>query len=666
MSGASSPHVGRAGIAVLAAALLLAAWSVIPFAIWWNGTAPGYFANYWLRGWALLLAALITAAVVILSRGRALDAGEWLWAKVARLPDGAFVATAAGLLALLTVAMSVVVFAGNPRNVDGFAQLFHARMFLAGRAWVPPPPAAEVANFATLHMVIGPDRWFSQYPPGQAAVLAAGLALGRWWLLNPLIAATLAWATWSVARWCVGASAARVTLLLLCVSPFVVAVSGSEMSHLAAATCGVLAAAFATSAGGARGGLAAAGAGVALGAMAAFRPLDAVAAAAPVTVILLAVASRRLRALGVTVLSGAAASLPVLLFNQATTGSWRTFGYTYLWGPGHSLGFHAVPWGEPLTPLRAIGRSGMDLHQINAYLFDAPLPVTLLIAAGLLVARRRLTGRLLAPVAGVVGLVAVLFAYWHRDVFYGPRFLFSAVPWVVMLCAYAVIAIGSAGSSGLPRQLARAVALLVVVALAFGLAFVTPRRIRAYMGDAPVFSLHPDRDARRAGIHHAVVVIPDGWGQRLIVRMWSLGVPVPRAGRLYAAIDACTLEHALDDAAGSPQRRARLAPTLDSLAALARPGIRAGLTEDPNLRLPPPETLTPRCRGELDFDRRGFLQFAPFLYLNTAALDGDVVWARDMREGNAALLAHYRDRRAYRYAPPEPGGRPTFTELSDR
>ena len=37
--------------------------------------------------------------------------------------------------ALLVVAMCLVVFAGNPRSVDGFAQLFHARMFLAGRLW---------------------------------------------------------------------------------------------------------------------------------------------------------------------------------------------------------------------------------------------------------------------------------------------------------------------------------------------------------------------------------------------------------------------------------------------------------------------------------------------------------------------------------------------------
>ena len=66
---------------------------------------------------------------------------------------------------------------------------------------------------------------------------------------------------------------------------------------------------------------------------------------------------------------------------------------------------------------------------------------------------------------------------------------------------------------------------------------------------------------------------------------------------------------------------------------------------------------------EIRFDRRGFLAYAPFLYLNTARLDGDIVWARDMGKRNAPLFARYAGRRFYRYAPSTRDGPPVFTPL---
>jgi hypothetical protein len=106
-----------------------------------------------------------------------------------------------------------------------------------------------------------------------------------------------------------------------------------------------------------------------------------------------------------------------------------------------------------------------------------------------------------------------------------------------------------------------------------------------------------------------------------------------------------------------------LLPTLDSLAALRRPGLRTGATLDPNLRLPAGPDLAPACRAELARDSTGFLAFAPFLYLNQPFLDGDVVWARDLGPWNGPLFARYAGRAFYRYAPLEPGGPPVFTSL---
>src|SRR5439155_5011113 len=109
------------------------------------------------------------------------------------------------------------------------------------------------------------------------------------------------------------------------------------------------------------------------------------------------------------------------------------------WGPQHSLGFHDVPFGVPLTLTRAIARSGLDLHQLNVNLLDSTLPVLLIVAAGYVAGRRMLRDRDAVPFAGVIALVGLMFFYWHRDTYYGPRFLYSVAPWFVILLARALV-----------------------------------------------------------------------------------------------------------------------------------------------------------------------------------------------------------------------------------
>lgn len=655
----------RRWIAVALAATAVAGglWSVVPVSVWWAGTDPAVIIAAWQTwAWGAAVVVGVTVVLMIVSRGRAPVWLLGLWRQsVGRLSTATALATASGLLVTFAILVFTLVFSRNPRSVDGFVQLFHARMFLAGRLWVEPP--AELANFATLHMVLGPDRWFSQYPPGQPVVLAVGLLAGCWWLLQPVFGVVLVLVTYRVARWVADETTGRLAVMLVALCPFVIAVTASELSHLPAATLGVGAAAAATMLERPRWPGWALLAGVALGTMVAFRPLDAVAAAVPVGVVALLAARRRVGALALIGVGGVLATLPTLWFNARTTGSWSEFGYALLWGRGIALGFHDVPWGIPLTPLRAVGLTGLDLHQINMYLLDLPIPVLLVVAVGFLVGVRQIRGRDGVPLIAVGSLIGLLFFYFHRDVFYGPRLLFSVVPWLLVLLARAIVLLRRSGPltrAGATRGMVVVTGL--VVALALGLSAIAPSRLAAYRASTPMLNHHPEREA--AGLDHAVVLIPDGWGTRLIARMWAAGVPVSRSGRLYGAIDACTLERTLDQAEADSTARAHLGDTLEALARRGRPGRRANLTEDQALRLPPTGPLPADCEAEVAFDQRGFLAFAPYLYLNTAALDGRVVWARDLRDRNGALRRRYPDRRFYRYAPEHPGGPPRLEALS--
>jgi hypothetical protein len=654
-------HRGVLPLVLCTVAVGGAVWSVVPFSIWWMQSDPSLLVAAWKTwAWGGSVVVGCAAVVMLLSTGRA---PAWLlgaWRRsFGRMSEPMVVMTAAATLVVFAVLVNLVVFAGNPRSVDGFAELFQARMFLAGRLWLRPP--AELANFATLQMVLGPDRWFSQYPPGQPAVLAIGMLLGWWWLLQPVFGAGLVAVTYRVARWAADETTARLSALLLVLCPFVVAVTASELSHVPAATLGVGAAAAATMLDRQRWAGWALLAGAALGAMVAFRPLDAVAASVPVAVVTLIAARRRIPALGLIAVGGVLATVPTLWFNAHTTGSWSEFGYTRLWGRGIALGFHDVPWGVPLTFRRAVALTGLDLHQLNLYLLDLPIPVLFVIAAGFVVGWRQLRSRDAVPMVAVGSLMGLLFFYFHRDTFYGPRLLFSVIPWFVVLVARSVVLMRRTGSmtrAGVSRGMV--VVTGMVVALAVGLTMIAPSRMAAYRSSTPTLNYHPERDA--AGLHQAVVLIPDGWGTRLIARMWAAGVPVSRSTRLYAAIDACTLERTLDRAEADAAARANLLDTLEARASEGRPGARLERTEDLALRLP--NGILPRdCEEEIAFDQRGFLAFAPVLYLNNASLDGPIVWARDLRDRNDALRRRYPGRAFYRYAPPAPGAPPRLERL---
>ena len=649
---------------------IAAAWSLIPFGVWWAGASSQYYTAAWEAWlWGTLLVACVAAIALMLTRGRAAILLVDGWRRtVARQTSGRFVTLASVVLAALALLMCLVAFSGNPRNVDGFAQLFQARIFLAGRLWVPPP--AELANFATLHMIVGPVRWFSQYPPGQSLVLALGLALGAWWLLNPIFVALLVVATYRTARWCADETTARLAVVLLCLSPFVVAVSGSEMSHLPAAALGMIAAAAAVSVAGRplRGPVIA---GAVLGVLAAFRPLDAVAAAVPVALVLLLAAppGRRVPALAAAGVAGALFTLPFLWYNAHTTGSWHELGYNYLWGPSHSLGFHPVPWGIPLTPARAVGLTSLDLHQIDAYLFDAPFPVLLLVAAAFFAGAppRRAEGRRARRRRGRSRRAALLLL----------------APGRVLRTTIPVHGGAVAGDPGGPRP--RAAAPL-------GQGSV-PRRHQRTRGDVRLRR----RDGGRSRCHHArpaVGVSPGDAGLRSAPGPGRqagghspggdrdpgrLGVEAHRAhvggGRPpFRGPRASTQRSTRAPSSGHWTRAALDAARLGGEPLLGDAGFAGsspparrsttGATLDPNLRLPDrTRTLAPACRAELARDSAGFLAFAPFLYLNRPLLDGDIVWARDLGPWNAALFARYADRPLYRYAPLERGGPPAFTPL---
>ncbi len=616
-----------------------------------------------------------TAAVVVLSLlvarsgGARLDQRLETWRKrVLGLPGTTFALAAAALAILVEALLSGALFSHNPHLVDSIAQLFQARIFLAGSLSAPAPDQLEF--FAASHLVEHAGRWFSQYPPGHPALLALGLAVGLPWLVNPLFAGGTVMLVFLTARRLLGEGSARLATVLYLVSPFALFMGASFMNHVtvgfflgfalyaavranepdAVLTWPLLA-------------------GASLGVAAAIRPLEAAAwAVALGSWVLL----RRGWRPALTTGSACIATLtPLLVYNALTTGHPLRFGYTLLWGAGHGLGFHTDPWGEPFTPLRSFAVTAGDFQQLNDFLFDWPYPSLVFVLAALLLAGFDSEARRRANILTALFLAApfAYFFYWHRDNYLGPRFLFASLAPVVLLTTL--------GIATLDRRLARwrtALRLTVLAGPLFALAVSLPASAGYVAGWRPEMKLHPEVEAKRMGLEEGLVFVRVGWGNRLIPRLWSWGIPASETEQSYRVVDGCRLQLALDRAdslaaAGrdSSAVRESLRGQLASWRELKLEVVQ-GRWPESSVRYDTTRALEPVCLEQIERDAQGYTLYGTLIWRNDPWLHDGVIYARDFGpERNWKLMQRYPGRPLYLYGPlsGEVGELPQLRALED-
>lgn len=641
-------------LGVVPTANLLTGGSALP---WWSAVV-----SWWVLAGAMLL--LVVYLIARVAGERAEAVGRRVRAAVMAPPPRVFLAAVCSAAFLLSAAAAWYCFNRQPQSIDEMAQLWHARMLLAGHLWIPT--AAHPEFFSIMNVIDAGGRWYSQFPIGGPLVLAAGLAVGAVWLVNPVLIALVMRNVYRFVQRSYGEASARAAALLLLVAPFFIFMGSSEQNHVPALALATLALAAlpawvrAPSRRAAFGQAAIIGA--ALGAMATVRPLDALAVAVALGAFQLIVvvrAPRRWVELAVQVLVGALPFAILLWANVHTTGAPLRFGYEVMWGADHGLGFHASPFGAAHTPRRGVMLASLYLMKLDVYLFEWPLPALVPPIVALFLLRRptRWDALLCGVVLAVLGAYA---CYWHNGHFLGPRFLYTAVPAFVILAARAPAAVAArVGSVG------RAMAYLVlpaaaVVALAgAGAPVGVPSRVAEYRSGQWELKTDIAREVRHAHLAHALVFVHAGWGARLMARLWAAGVTRSDAERLLATSDACALElavereehHPAPDTVGLAARLTAATPP----AVRARLAPRPALSADPTLLFGPEPALAPTCASQAAADSVGMSLFPHFLPLDRVGrdghVDGDVVFVRDLGAHDQVLRATYGDRTWYRYRP---------------
>jgi hypothetical protein len=479
------------------------------------GCPPGRLDRVGVVGEALVFPAQDLVAWTVLLLSAALLLGRWLPASVADGLRALLLRPSPALFALLVFAwvalagslVAHVVLGGLPSDVDDIARLQQARIFLEGRLFVEAPP--EPKAFSVYGLLAWGGRWFSRYEPGPSLLYALSWRLaGTPVSANPLLGGALVAGLYALARREGREATARVAALLLCLSPFVLGMSGSLQSHPLAALALLAACLFVSlGTGNTSGWLAAAGAALALAV--ATRPWTALLAGGVIGcwAVLregLRPAPRRLLAL----LLGAAPLLVLLLaYNGALTGD-------PLLSPFQAFDPREVPWFGYMehSPAEGFANTGRLASVLNLHLFGWPSSLFFLPLVALL--RPRL-GLDRLSIAVTLALVAGHSVYYWADYRFGPRYWYEATPFLAWLTAR-----GLSGLDGLLERLSlspsRHRTALVAAALftAFGGLFYAGPLLRLYRDDYGALAPIPAQAVRAAWEGKDALIFVPQWTKR--------------------------------------------------------------------------------------------------------------------------------------------------------
>ena len=151
------------------------------------------------------------------------------------LPDIALtrrIAWGAGITSVCLATLALLVVGGRPLVPDELSYASQARQLVRGMILAPVPDGYTVEAFDIVAPAGGGVT--AKYLPGEALVQAPGVLVGLPALLHlPLLALAL-WAVWRAARLHAGDRVATVILAMVALSPMLVLVTGTGLSHTAA------------------------------------------------------------------------------------------------------------------------------------------------------------------------------------------------------------------------------------------------------------------------------------------------------------------------------------------------------------------------------------------------------------------------------------------------
>ncbi len=325
-----------------------------------------------------------------------------------------------------------------PHIPDEVMYLYQARYLANGTLTVPAPPVPEA--FSIYMIPYESLRWYSIFPPGWPSFLALGVLLGVPWLVNPVLAGLNILLCYIFIQEISDRSKARVTVFLLCLSPWYIFMAMNFMSHTFTLTCTLAAALCVVRARKSGkviwGGLG----GMAIGMVSLIRPLDGLIVAGILGVWAIGIGGRRLKLSSIIALVAGAlvVGATILVYNRQITGNPTTFPLTayyekYFGHKSNALGFgpeRGLGWAIDAYPghgpIEALINANLNTFAINIELFGWSTGSLILIALLFFSKNKRRGDYLLFIIIFVIAATYSL--YWFSG---GPDF--GARYWYLMI-----------------------------------------------------------------------------------------------------------------------------------------------------------------------------------------------------------------------------------------
>jgi hypothetical protein len=422
------------------------------------------------------------------------DAWESLQERWQQVGPRTLVWACAAWVVLISSLFAWFVFDRMPHIPDEVSYLYQAKYLAAGQLYLPPPPVPDA--FFDQFFMIGEGRWYSSFPAGWPAALAAGYWVGAPWLINALLGGIAILLAHALLTRLYSATIAGGVALLLAVSPWMLFMSGSFMAHPVTLVLALLCLVGTERAKNAGSIVWGAVAGLSAGGLLHTRPLDAVIVAGVAGLWWVATGWKRIRpaALTAAVLGGATMTVLFLAYNQVLTGDPLLMPLTkhldQIHPPGSNrLGFGSDigNWGwtglDPLPghgPIDVLINTNLNLYMSNFELFGWTCGSLLFFFLLLTFWRPREDGLMWGLVLAVVGIMNL---YWFSG---GPDL--GARYWYVLILPFAALTLRGAqalasrleenGAS--PATAARVWGFLILAGLASSLTVIPWRGLDKY------------------------------------------------------------------------------------------------------------------------------------------------------------------------------------------
>jgi 4-amino-4-deoxy-L-arabinose transferase-like glycosyltransferase len=412
-----------------------------------------------------------------------------------------FLIAVAGWVTIVTLGFSAFIYQRHPHVQDEVMYLWQARYMAEGRLYVQAPPVPEAFSF---YMVPEKsERWYSIFPPGWPAMLAVGVKLGAPWIINPLLAGiNILLAYWFI-RDLYDRRIARMSILLLGISPWFLFMGMNFMAHTFTLTCALVAVLAIQRV--RHGGKIwwAALSGLSIGVASLIRPLDGVLLAVTLGAWAMFFKPRlRLGSLLAFIIAGIAVGALTLPYNQAITGDPLTFPLSkyyidyygaqsnaFGFGPGRGLG-----WGIDAfpghSPLEAVLNAFLNAYLINVELFGWSCGSLLLI--GVLIVSGHIKRNDALMLGFILATIGIFSLYWFNGgPDFGARYWYLIIVPLVVLTVRGINVLDEKMSTGKdsPTQsyypVTMAVLLFMVVALVNFISWRAADKYYHYLGMSP-------------------------------------------------------------------------------------------------------------------------------------------------------------------------------------